>query len=220
VSGLGAPLHVHLHDGHPLHPGLSDHRGFLTRMPVPFARSGRFSLEPLCGPSGLAGIVGEIRRAAGRTAATMTLEIHQGLDRLSVFHAADLFPHWRDLTNAERMNAWLAELARNADLVRAVLAEKAQDAAASRPRPLTSPPCVAAAAGRFPGHLGAHVHDSSHPTATKLVIVFGFATAAQLAAWEASTERAEWLERADQLSEGGQRTQTVENFAALFATPG
>jgi len=24
VSGLGAPLHVHLHDGHPLHPGLSD----------------------------------------------------------------------------------------------------------------------------------------------------------------------------------------------------
>jgi len=88
---------------------------------VPFAHCGRFSLEPMFGPSGLAGVVGAIRRAAGRTEATMTLEIHQCLDRLPVFDAADLFPHWRDLTNAERMNAWLADLARNADLVRAAL---------------------------------------------------------------------------------------------------
>ena len=34
---LGGPLHFHLHDGHPLRPGLADHVSFLTRLPVPFA---------------------------------------------------------------------------------------------------------------------------------------------------------------------------------------
>lgn len=57
LGRIGKPLHFHLHDGHPLIPGLSDHFSFLTQVPVPFSHGGRRSLCPMYGPAGLAAIV-------------------------------------------------------------------------------------------------------------------------------------------------------------------
>jgi hypothetical protein len=116
------PVHHHLHDGHPLVPGLADHRGFLTRLPVPFTYAGRRSLDPLFGPAGLAAVVRTATEAYGPGLVSFTLEIHEGDGRLPLGDAAPLFRHWRDTTNAERMNAWLEVLAQNAALVRAALA--------------------------------------------------------------------------------------------------
>lgn len=123
---LGKPLHYHLHDGHPLIPGLSDHFSFLTQIPIPFAHDGRRSLPSMYGPQGLAEIVSTALAARAAAPVTLTLEIHQAEGRLPLRDAAPLFRHWRDLTNAERMNHWLAVLAQNAMLVAA--------AAASSPR--------------------------------------------------------------------------------------
>jgi hypothetical protein len=120
LGQVGKPFHVHLHDGHPLVPGLPDHFGFLTRLPVPFEHDGRRSLDPLYGPAGLAALVRAAARAGG-AAASLTLEIHQVEGRRPLGDAAGLFGHWRDLTNAERMNHWLAVLGENAALVTAAL---------------------------------------------------------------------------------------------------
>jgi hypothetical protein len=120
LGRVGKPLHLHLHDGHPLIHGLSDHFSFLTRVPVPFDHQGRRSLDPLYGPAGLAAIV----RAAVDTSgggASLTLEIHQAEGRRPLGDAAGLFGHWEDRTNAERMNHWLAVLAENALLVTCAL---------------------------------------------------------------------------------------------------
>jgi hypothetical protein len=115
LGQLGTPLHLHLHDGHPLIPGLSDHFSFLTTVPVPFDYQGRRSLDPLYGPGGLAAIVRTAAEAGGGT--SLTLEIHQAEGRRPLGDASSLFGHWRDRTNAERMNHWLAVLAENALLV-------------------------------------------------------------------------------------------------------
>src|SRR6266550_6490084 len=117
LAGLGRPVHYHLHDGHPLTEGLADHAGFLTRLPVPFPYRDRRSLDPLYGPAGLATIVRAAAEAYQPGQLSFTLEIHQGGGRLPLGDAAPLFRHWRDSTNAERMNAWLAVLAENAALV-------------------------------------------------------------------------------------------------------
>ena len=117
IGALGKPLHFHLHDGHPLIPGLSDHFTFLTRLPIPFSYAGRRSLSMLYGPAGLASIVRAAAAACGPRGASITLEIHQVEGRLPLGDAAPLFSHWRDLTNAERMNYWLSVLGENAMLV-------------------------------------------------------------------------------------------------------
>jgi sugar phosphate isomerase/epimerase len=114
LGRIGRRFHLHLHDGHPLIPGLSDHFSFLTRVPVPFDYRGRRSLDPLYGPAGLSAIVRAAARAGG---ASLTLEIHQAEGRRPLGDAAALFEHWRDLTNAERMNHWLLVLTENAELV-------------------------------------------------------------------------------------------------------
>lgn len=121
LGRAGKPVHFHLHDGHPLIPGLSDHFSFLTQVPVPFSHDGRQSLRPLYGPAGLAEIVAAAVRAGGAERASLTLEIHQAEGRLPLGDAAGLFRHWRDPTNAERTNYWLAVLAENHLLVRAAL---------------------------------------------------------------------------------------------------
>jgi hypothetical protein len=120
LGRLGKRFHLHLHDGHPLIPGLSDHFSFLTRVPVPFEFRGRRSLDPLYGPAGLSAIVRAAAEAGGDRA-SLTLEIHQAEGRRPLGDAAGLFGHWRDLTNAERMNHWLLVLAENAALVTAAL---------------------------------------------------------------------------------------------------
>ncbi len=117
IGRIGKPLHLHLHDGHPLVPGLSDHFSFLTRLPIPFTYQGRQSLSTMYGPAGLAAIVSAANEASPTRAVSFTLEIHQVEGRLPLADAAWLFRHWRDTTNAERMNYWLSVLSDNAMLL-------------------------------------------------------------------------------------------------------
>ena len=117
IGRLGKHLHFHLHDGHPLAGGLSDHFTFLMRLPIPFEFQGRQSLATMYGPAGLAAIVAAAIEACGLDRLSFTLEIHQVEGRLPLGDAAGLFGHWRDTTNAERMNNWLSVLAQNAMLI-------------------------------------------------------------------------------------------------------
>jgi hypothetical protein len=48
---------------------------------------------------------------------SFTVEVHQVEGRLPLADAAWLFRHWRDTTNAERMNYWLSVLSDNAMLI-------------------------------------------------------------------------------------------------------
>jgi hypothetical protein len=121
VGPLGKPVHLHLHDGHPLIAGLPDHFSFLTRLPVPADVDGRRSFDPMYGPAGLAAILRSAIRSCAPGQAWFTLEIHQAEGRLPLGDTS-LFRHWRDLTNAERMNYWLAVLADNHLLARSALA--------------------------------------------------------------------------------------------------
>lgn len=113
VGSIGNPLHFHLHDGHPLIPGLADHFSFLTRLPVPFIWEGHFSLEPMYGLRGLSKVLATIAANCPPDRCSITLEVHQSEGRLPLGDAAKLFAHWQDPTNAERMNYWLSVLADN-----------------------------------------------------------------------------------------------------------
>jgi hypothetical protein len=117
LGRLGKPVHFHLHDGHPLIPGLRDHFSFLTRLPIPFSYEGRRSLSTMYGPAGLASIVSAAAEACAPQGASFTIEVHQVEGRLPLGDAAWLFPHWQDTTNAERMNHWLSVLSENALLI-------------------------------------------------------------------------------------------------------
>jgi hypothetical protein len=117
LGRLGKRVHFHLHDGHPLIPGLPDHFSFLTRLPIPFSYQGRRSLSTMYGPRGLASIVATAVEECPPNGASFTIEVHQAEGRLPLADASDLFPHWRDTTNAERMNYWLSVLSENALLI-------------------------------------------------------------------------------------------------------
>lgn len=123
VGRLGKHVHFHLHDGHPLVAGLQDHFSFLTRLPIPFSYQERESLAMMYGPGGVASIVSAATQACRPHEVSFTLEIHQVEGRLPLADAARLFPHWRDTTNAERMNYWLSVLGENAMLVSQCLTE-------------------------------------------------------------------------------------------------
>ena len=119
IGGQTNPVHFHLHDGHPLVPGLSDHFAFQWSLPIPFAWQGRRSLPTLYGVDGLAAIMRTAGECIAAERLSMTLEIHQGYGRLALDqHDEALFRHWSDLTNAERQNAWLAVITQSAALVR------------------------------------------------------------------------------------------------------
>jgi len=117
VGRLGKPVHFHLHDGHPLVPGLSDHFSFLTRLAIPFGYQGRQSLPMLYGPAGLAALVSAAARACRPRGVSFTLEVHQVEGRLPLGDAAFLFPDRQDTTDAERTNYWLNVLSENAMLI-------------------------------------------------------------------------------------------------------
>jgi hypothetical protein len=117
IGALGKHVHFHLHDGHPLIPGLKDHFTFLKRLPVPFSYQGRQSLSMMYGPRGLESVIRAATEACRTGGASFTLEIHQVEGRLPLADAARLFARWRDLTNAERMNYWLSVLGENAILL-------------------------------------------------------------------------------------------------------
>jgi hypothetical protein len=122
LGEIGKPAHFHLHDGHPLISGLSDHFSFLTLLPVPLpAHDGAYSLPPMYGPDGLRAILDRALDAFGRSRVSLTLEIHQAEGRLPLGDGASLFGHWPDTTNAERCNYWLSVLVQNAVLARSFL---------------------------------------------------------------------------------------------------
>ncbi|MBJ7598145.1 hypothetical protein [Candidatus Nephthysia bennettiae] len=127
VGGIGKPVHFHLHDGHPIIPGLSDHFGFLTRVAIPFDYEGRRSLDQMYGPAGLDRIVSAVLQHCGAGQGSLTLEIHQAEGRLPLDGAVRLFSHWHDLTNAERMNYWLSVLAENNVLLSSALHQRSGD---------------------------------------------------------------------------------------------
>ena len=110
-------MHFHLHDGHPLVPGLRDHFSFLTRLPIPLSYQGRRSLNMMYGPGGLASIVSTAIDACSPQGVSFTLEVHQAEGRVPLSDAARLFAHWQDTTNAERMNYWLSVLSENTMLM-------------------------------------------------------------------------------------------------------
>ena len=122
IGALGKHVHFHLHDGHPLIPGLSDHFTFLKRLPIPFSYQGRQSLSMMYGPRGLQSVIWAATEACRPGGASFTLEIHQVEGRLPLADASRLFAHWRDHTNAERMNYRLSVLGENAILLSECLA--------------------------------------------------------------------------------------------------
>jgi hypothetical protein len=126
LGRIGKPLHFHLHDGHPLIPGLSDHFSFLTRLPIHFTYQGRRSLSTMYGPDGLAAIVSTAIQASPAQAVSFTIEVHQSEGRLPLADAAWLFRNWRDTTNAERMNCWLSVLSDNVMLISPNVVEPAR----------------------------------------------------------------------------------------------
>jgi hypothetical protein len=131
LASLGKTLHFHLHDGHPAVTGLSDHFSFLTRFPIAFEYRGACSLDPMFGPAGLAAILRQAISCCTAERISITLEVHQAEGRLPLGpDATELFRHWIDLTNAERLNYWLSVIADNH-----VLADSYLRAAVHAPRP-------------------------------------------------------------------------------------
>ncbi len=117
LGKIGKPVHFHLHDGHPLSRfspfGVWDHLSFLMEMPLHFEYLGRRSVPLMFGRAGLQQMVKKAVQAIGRERSSFTLEIHPGPGQLALGDASPLFNHWRDKTNAERMNQWLAVLREN-----------------------------------------------------------------------------------------------------------
>jgi hypothetical protein len=90
---------------------------FLTGIPLGFEHLGRRRARLMYGPGGLFEIVAQALRALGGERVSFTLEIHPPAERLPLGDAAHLFQHWRDKTNAEKMNCWLAVLVENHQLL-------------------------------------------------------------------------------------------------------
>ncbi len=112
-GGFNKPVHIHLHDGHPLSSspfGISDHIGFFNDIEIPFEYNGRRVMQTMFGRRGLARIITQALVAIGPEKLSFTLEIHPNDDRLALAGAAHLFQHWEDTSNAEKMNSWLADL--------------------------------------------------------------------------------------------------------------
>ncbi len=121
LSKLGKHIHFHLHDGHPLlrvDPyGLSDHISFFDKVPIPFKYKGDHFLHKMFGLKGLSAIVTESMKYIDTSLLSFTLEIHPTDKRLPLGNGSHLFPHWKDLTNAEKMNNWLSVLISNYQLL-------------------------------------------------------------------------------------------------------
>ena len=127
LGALAKPVHFHLHDGHPLSTfspfGVSDHLSFLAEIPLGFEYQGRRAVPLMFGPDGLEGILNRAVKTIGRNRVSFTLEIHPANERLALDQeGCSLFPHWRDRTNAERMNHWLLLLSQNHQVLRGIVA--------------------------------------------------------------------------------------------------
>ena len=122
IGAIGKPLHFHLHDGHPSSTfseyGVCDHLSFFQEIPIPFAHRGAHTLPTIFGPLGLLRVVSAASRTPAADALSFTLEIHPPAGRRELGEYGHLFRHWRDLTNAERMNHWIDVLLQNHRLLR------------------------------------------------------------------------------------------------------
>lgn len=76
-----------------------------------------------------------------------------------------------------------------------------------------------AAASRFPGHQGATLQRPDAASGPDHVLVFRFATLADLRRWEASDERRELLERAATFSEGDPSVRLLTGIEGWFEAP-
>ena len=125
IKSLGQfckPVHFHLHDGHPLSTfspfGVSDHLSFLAEIPLKFEYQGRRSITSMYGPEGLREIACTAVGAIGTDKVSFTLEIHPMFEQSPLGDAEPIFGHWKDKTNAGKMNHWMAMLSRNAQIVK------------------------------------------------------------------------------------------------------
>jgi phosphoglucan,water dikinase len=122
LARLRKPLHFHLHDGHPLsslsHYGVCDHLSFDQELRLPIAYQGRRLIGGMFGPGGLRQIVQTALAQLPANSLSFMLEVHPQEGRSPLGSWRSLFSHWRDTTNAERMNYWLDMLLRNAILLR------------------------------------------------------------------------------------------------------
>lgn len=121
LAKLEKPLHFHLHNGHPLSTlsqfGVSDHLSFLQQIHLPFSYQGRNLVKGIFGISGLRDIIRTAKNSAS-SQVSFCMEIHPVEGRTPLAEHSQLFSHWRDKSNAERMNYWLDVLVDNATLVR------------------------------------------------------------------------------------------------------
>lgn len=121
LAVIGKPIHLHLHDGHPLSDsrsfGVSDHMSFLATIPLSFEFRGRKSVDLMYGLSGLSSIAGTALKFLDSDKISLSLEIHPAEGRIPLEDASYLFDHWSDKTNAEKMNFWLIVLLQNKKLV-------------------------------------------------------------------------------------------------------
>jgi phosphoglucan,water dikinase len=122
LARLRKPLHFHLHDGHPLSGlsryGVCDHLSFDQELRLPIAYQGRRLIGGMFGPGGLRQIVQTALAQLPANSLSFMLEVHPQEGRAPLGPWRGLFSHWRDTTNAERMNYWLDMLLRNATLLR------------------------------------------------------------------------------------------------------
>jgi hypothetical protein len=72
------------------------------------------------GPAGLRAIIQAARDGLPDNRLSFMLEVHPQEGRSPLGPHAGLFEHWKDRTNAERMNYWLDQLLLNATLLREV----------------------------------------------------------------------------------------------------
>jgi len=122
LAALKKPLHFHLHDGHPASTlskyGVSDHLSFLQTVRVPFRVNGSQTLRGIYGPNGLRDLVKLAMSLLPPEMLSFTIEVHPQEGRKPLGIHGGLFTHWKDQTNAERMNYWIEMLLQNAMLVR------------------------------------------------------------------------------------------------------
>jgi len=128
LGSLKKPIHFHLHDGHPLSifspHGISDHLSFFKDIPISFEYNGSKYVKTMFQPHGLKQIVKQAFAVLPPQALSFTLEIHPTFEKKPLLDDVSwLFNHWVDKTNAEQMNAWLAVLGQNFDLLTQAVAE-------------------------------------------------------------------------------------------------
>ncbi|GHS94814.1 hypothetical protein FACS1894139_08420 [Planctomycetales bacterium] len=115
-------LHFHAHDAHPIsklspYP-IRDHLSYLQTLALPFRWGASNFTRGIFGPAGAAELNQLLCGADAEI--TLMLEIHAQPGRLPLGADADLFAHWADITNAEKMNRHLELIHQSYNVLTAV----------------------------------------------------------------------------------------------------